>query len=163
MSKYKSKQQLAEEITTEKAKLDKLLANVDPKLQTTELVTGEWTTKDIICHLAKWQEMVLCWYADGLAGKATAVPHAKYKWNQLPELNQEIYLAYKDYSLEQAQAFFSKNEAGIIKLFEELTEDELLKTGLYAWMNKNALIAYIGSCTASHYKWAADLIKKKFK
>ncbi len=163
MSKYKSKQQLAEEIDREKAKLKELLANIDPRIQATESVTGEWTTKDIICHLAKWQEMVLSWYADGLAGKPPAVPHANYKWSKLPELNQEIYITYNGYSLAQAQEFFRKTEASIIKLFEELTEEQLLKPGLYPWMNKNSLIAYIGSCTASHYKWAADLIRKKFK
>jgi hypothetical protein len=160
MSKYKTKQQLQGEIITEKTKLDLLLSKMDANQKCSVKVCEEWTTKDIICHLAKWQEMVLTWYQAGVEGRTPAVPHEKYKWSQLPELNQEIYLACKDFSLSKSEDYFAGTESRIMKLLNSQPEETLLKPGLYPWMKKNNLIAYIGSCTASHYKWASDLIKR---
>ena len=160
MSKYKSKQQLIDEIGVEKHKLDELLNSLDLKISLLPGACDKWSVKDIICHLAEWQNMVLSWYKEGSQNKIPEVPGRGYKWSQLPDLNEAIYQEYKNYSYEEAQKFFAKTQNLMKKLIEETEEEIMLKPGLQKWMNKNTLIAYIGSCTSSHYKWASDLIKK---
>ena len=61
---------------------------------------------------------------------------SKYKWSQLPELNQEIYLNCKDFSLSKAEDYFIRNEKKIMELLNSLQEETLLKPGLYPWMNR---------------------------
>jgi hypothetical protein len=163
MSKYKSKQQLLDEISKEKHVLDKVLESVDRTKLCLAGACVDWSIKDLICHLAEWQEMVLSWYETGLAGKSPEVPGKGYKWSQLPELNKEIYKKYKNITWEEAQQFFQKSEAKIMIVIAKLEEETLLKPALYPWMKQNTLIAYFGSCTSSHYKWATGIIKKFVK
>jgi len=160
MSKYKSKQQLLDEISKEKLVLDSTISLLKTESLTKKGACEEWSVKDIVCHLAQWQAMVIRWCKEGKKGHTPEVPEKGYKWSQLPELNNAIYLKYKDYSWTEANMFFKETEREIMKIIKENEEKTLLKPGLYPWMNNNTLIAYLGSCTSSHYKWASGLIKK---
>lgn len=163
MSKYHSKQQLLSAITTEQQKLDQIINELTPKQVEALPVCDKWTPKDLLCHIARWQEMVLDWYNQGLKGETPKVPHEKYNWGQLPDLNNEIYLQYKDYTIEQAFEYYKEMNSKTLNLINSLDEATLLQPGLYAWMNKNTLIAYLGSDTASHYLWASSLIRKAIR
>lgn len=163
MSKYKSKQQLLDEISKEKNILNIVLNSADKSIIELPGACEEWSIKDIICHLAEWQEMVLSWYEVGSSGKTPDVPAKDFKWSQLPDLNMQIYKKYKNLSWEEAQKFFKKSDTKIMLLIEKTKEETMLKPGLQPWMNQNTLIAYLGSCTSSHYKWASGLIKKFVK
>jgi hypothetical protein len=163
MSKYKSKQQLVDEITKEKTILEQVLSNLDNEKVCQPGVCEDWSAKDILCHLAEWQQMVMNWYEEGSSGKTPEVPGKGYKWSQLPELNNAIYEEFKGLSWDEAQEFFGRTEKEIMRLLLETEETTLLAPGLQPWMNNNTLIAYIGSSTASHYKWASGLIKKFLK
>jgi hypothetical protein len=44
-----------------------------------------------------------------------------------------------------------------------LSEAELTTPGLYKWMNKNTLMAYLNANTAAHYVWAVKDAKKALK
>jgi hypothetical protein len=160
MSKYKTKQQLLDEISKEKLVLDNTISILKPKNLAKRGACEDWSVKDIVCHLAEWQAMVLKWHEEGKKGNTPEVPKEGYKWSQLPELNNTIYIKYKDYSWEEAKLFFKRTEKKVMELINESDEETLLKPGLYPWMNNNTLIAYLGSCTSSHYKWASGLIKK---
>jgi len=163
MSKYKSKQQLLDEISKEKTILNTALEAIDSSKISLPGACSDWSVKDIISHLAEWQKMVLSWYQTGLAGKTPEVPGKGYKWSQLPELNHAIYERYKDYSWNEVQELFKSSEARVMYMITDTDEKTLLEPGLQPWMNKNTLIAYLGSCTASHYKWASGLINKFVK
>jgi len=163
VSKYKSKQQLLDEISKEKEVLFNVLKLVDKTNSILPGACSTWSIKDIVYHLAEWQEMVLSWYELGLAGKTPDVPGKGYKWSQLPELNMQIYNKYKNNTWEEAQKYFKESEAKTMSVINNTDELILLKAGLQPWMKQNTLIAYFGSCTASHYKWASGLIKKFIK
>lgn len=163
MSKYKNKQQLIDEIAIEKAKLLQLVTKVDEKTAIKPGACENWSIKDIINHLTEWQKMVLKWYEVGSKNQTPDVPGRSYKWSQLPELNNAIFEEYKNLTWEETQQLFKKTESEMMKFINDADEKTLLTPGLQPWMNKNTLIAYLGSCTASHYKWASNLIKKQLK
>jgi hypothetical protein len=160
MSKYKSKKQLLDEIKIEKSKLDNLISLLDKDKALLPGACDKWSVKDIICHLAEWQNMVISWYMDGLQNITPEVPGRGFKWNQLPLLNDAIYEQYKNFSYNEALKFFARTQNQIMSIINETDEEALLKPGLQPWMARNTLIAYLGSCTSSHYKWASGLIKK---
>jgi hypothetical protein len=64
-------------------------------------IVGEWSVKDVLAHLYEWEQMVLRWLAAGKRGETPEVPAEGYKWNQLPALNEEIWLKYKDLPLDE--------------------------------------------------------------
>lgn len=142
-------------------KLQTYLSSLSPE-QKTATNAPQKSVKDIVAHLYEWQQMFFTWHEIGLRGEMPAVPGPGYKWSQLPALNQAIYEKYNHLSLEDALAMFQASHAKTLHFIENITEDELTTPGLYAWMNRNTLLAYLNSITGSHYVWAVKEIKKAF-
>jgi hypothetical protein len=140
-----------------------LLGKLTEKDMTTQLVTSRWTTKDVLAHLAEWQQMALGWHAVGLKGQTPAIPALGYNWRQLPELNQMIYLKHKDEPLKLVLEHFQHSHQDIMAVLERLTEVELFERGHFAWTKTNNLATYMISVTSSHGKWALTRIRGKFK
>ncbi|MCA2000983.1 MAG: ClbS/DfsB family four-helix bundle protein [Chloroflexi bacterium] len=163
MSKVKTKQQLIENAQKERAALEKLLATLTPEQITQFSAADDWSPKDIMAHLAKWERMVMKWYAAGVKGKVPAVPSEEYNWGQLPQLNHAIYLKSRDKPLEQVQKEFKASYKKIMKLIESIPEKELFTRGQYSWTKNNLLAAHFNSATAAHYRWARGEIKNKVK
>jgi hypothetical protein len=163
MSKYKSKQQLLDEIGKEKPILDTLILSLDAEKASRPGACDDWSVKDILCHLVEWHRMVLSWYREGSAGKTPEVPGRGYKWSQLPDLNREICERYKQTSWDEAKDLFADTFGEVFELIQTMDEQTMLTPAYQPWMNQNTLIAYFGSCTSSHYKWATGLIKKFIK
>lgn len=163
MSKYKSKQQLLDEISKEKPVLDTHILSLDAAKATIPGACDNWSAKDILCHLAEWHKMVLHWYREGSVGRTPEVPGRGYKWSQLPDLNRDIYEQYIHIGWDEAKDLFTSTFIEIFELIQTMDEQTMLTPAYQPWMNQNTLIAYFGSCTSSHYKWASGLIKKFIK
>lgn len=116
--------------------------------------------KDIIGHLYEWQQMFFIWYETGLRGEKPAVPATGFKWSQLPEVNQNIYEKYEKLPLDDIFDRFKASHSKTVQFIESLSDLELTTPGLYPWMNRNTLLAYLNSITGSHYLWALKEIKK---
>lgn len=158
MSRWKSQKQLTDEIIKERTKLETLLADipVDRKL---EEVTDGMSVKDFLAHRTEWGKMVLSWYKDVSHGKTPAVPHKDYKWNQLKELNAEIYEKYKDTSLKTIERNFKKTHDELYTLAKTVPESFLLQP----FINSTDFASYINSASAAHYRSAYKYINKWWK
>ena len=158
MSRFKSRQQLLDEITKERTKLDKLLTSI-PEKRKTEVVTDGMSVKDFLAHRVEWGKMVLSWYKEVSAGKSPAIPHKDYKWNQLKELNAMIFEKYKDTPLKTIERDFTRVHNQLFTLAESAPEAELLQP----FIKNHGLAAYINSATAAHYRSAYKYINKWWK
>lgn len=126
-------------------------------------IMGNWSAKDVLAHLYEWQQMFLRWYEASLGGETPAVPAEGYKWSQIPALNQKIYETYRERPLAEVLADFRASHARTLALVETLSDETLTTPGLYPWMNKNALVAYLAANTSSHYAWARSGVRKGLK
>lgn len=160
MAKPLNKKQLIDVANKEFSILEKTLAGLSPAQMCFRKDDQTWAVKDILAHLTEWQKMLSGWYESGLAGKTPDVPAAGYKWNQLPALNRMIFEKYRDQPLEEMLRQFSESHRKTLEWIETLSDADLTTAGLYPWMNKNTLLAYIHSATDAHYLWAAKEIKK---
>ncbi|MBN1304662.1 MAG: ClbS/DfsB family four-helix bundle protein [Anaerolineales bacterium] len=158
-----NKSQLLEVCLAEYSKLDEFLAALSPGQMDTPSTAHSWSVKDILAHLYEWQQMVFCWYQTSLQGGAPAVPAAGLNWGQIPELNQRIYKHYRDRSLVEILELFRDSHSTMVSFIEEASDEALTTPGLYPWMNKNTLLAYLNSASGSHYRWALREIKKMVK
>lgn len=159
MPKPANKTQLLEFSQKEYNKLETYLAALTPE-QLTAANPPEWSIKDIIAHLYEWQQMFFTWYQAGLRAEAPSVPAPGYNWGQLPALNQAIYEKYRDLPWDQVLAIFRASQQKTGKFIEEIPDADLTTSGLYKWMNKNTLLAYLNSITAAHFVWALKESKK---
>ena len=157
-----NKTQLLEVSQKEYRKLETYLATLTPEQMTTAN-PPDWSVKDILAHLYEWQLMFFTWYATGLSGETPAVPAPGYNWGQLPALNQAIYEKYHSLPLDEVLSMLRASQQKTVKFIEELSDNDLTTPGLYPWMNKNTLMAYLNSITAAHFVWALKESKKTIR
>jgi hypothetical protein len=154
---------LIEQAKTEYHKLEVLLGSLQEHDITSQLVTSQWTTKDVLAHLTQWQQMAHGWYNMGLKGETPALPAPGYNWRQIPELNQRIYQKHKDTPLKDVQKNFKQTHQETLALLEQLSDTELFEKSHFSWTNQNNLATYMISVTSSHYKWAYSRIWRILK
>ena len=163
MPRPATKADLIAESEIEYAALEKLLADLTPEQMSAPGAMGEWAVKDVLAHLAEWQAMFFTWYEAGLRGETAPMPAPGYKWNQLPALNQAIYLRFRDLSADEALERFRSSHRRTLELVHMLSEEELTQPGRCAWAGKHPLCGFISSNCGSHYRWARTGLRKKKK
>jgi len=95
-----------------------------------------------------------------LTPEQMTLPGRGYKWNQLPALNHEIYLAYRDAPLDAVLARFRDSHRRTMALVEALSEEDLFAHGGFDWLGKHSLAVFINANTGSHYRWARTELRK---
>lgn len=163
MAKPANKEQLIAVNHKELAALEELLAGLTPEQFTTPGALGDWSVKDVLAHLLEWQHMLQRWFAAGQCGENPAVPAEGFNWAQLPALNQAIFERYRDAPLDDILREFRASAQAIDALAAGCSEEDLFKPGLYPWMRKNTLAAYINSSAGSHYRWARNEMRKNLR
>ncbi len=163
MPRPANKPDLLAAIAKEYTALEATLEPLSPEQMSAPGGEWEWSVKDILAHLIDWQQMLLGWYRAGQRGEKPAVPAPGYKWNQMPELNQAIFEKHHQRPLDEVIDHFGASSGEILDVIQGLSNDELFTPGRYAWTQKNTLGAYFVSATSSHYLWARNEIRKRFK
>lgn len=159
--KYTSKKQLLTSIDQEHAAFLELAATIPQRRYAEEGVWGnDWTIKDLFIHLREWEELLLGWYEQGKRDGTVELPAPGYKWHETPRLNQDIQSRTCRRSWRSAKAQFDATHAQIVQLVRSLPEKKLFEPGHYSWTKKNALVAYVGANTSSHYRTAAKILKR---
>lgn len=163
MPKPATKEQMLEQIDKERKALDEFLFTLTPEEKTQPNALGMWSVKDVMAHLLEWEQMFLGWYKAGLRGRLPEKPAPGFKWNQLPELNQQIYEKYRSQSLADVQRQFRASYRQIMKTLHGLPEEDIFTPKRFAWTEKHALLAFILPNTSSHYRWARTEMQKAMK
>ena len=163
MPKPTTREELLKETYDEREKLETLLKTIPPEVFSSKKVVGEWTVKDVLCHLIAWEQMVIAWVKSGYEGKTIPVPAEGFKWSELPALNDTIYREHKNEPTGEVLAKFDQSYHQILDLLNSLPEQDLFTPGLHKWQNKNMLAAYFKSSMSSHYLWARKEIIKGLK
>ena len=162
MSRFKAKQDLIDDIVKERRKLEALLAEIPDEHKTAEVTEG-MSIKDFLAHRTEWGRMMIQWYKAAKAGTVPAVPSEKYKWNQLKELNAEIFERFKDDALDDVVAQFGAVHDELFAIIEGTDDNELFTKKYYEFTGSSDLVAYFNSATAAHYRSATKHIKKWWK
>lgn len=162
MSRFKTKQELLDEITKERKKFEDLLAII-PKTEKTVEVTDGMSVKDFLAHRTEWGRMMLHWYSEAKKGKTPDTPTEKYKWNQLNELNAEIYERFKNTPLATIEKDFEEVHDKLYAVIKKMSEEELFKKKFYDFTRTSDLATYLNSATAAHYRSAYKHINRWWK
>jgi uncharacterized protein (TIGR03083 family) len=149
-----TKEGLLQEIHAEREALEKFLAGLAPEQMVQPGALGEWSVKDMLAHLAEWEQLLLVWYNAGLRGEVPPLPAVGYHWDQMDDLNQVIFEKYRDWTLEDMQAYFQDSYRQTLEAVRAMTEEELFTPGRYRWTKQNTLADYVIPCTSEHYQWA---------
>ena len=160
MAKQRTKAELLHDILSERRQLEKNLAGIPPTAnKVIPGVCGEWSVKDILAHLAAWEQLFLGWHQAGLRGETPAIPAAGFE-HAMDKLNVHIYAQNSSRSLEDVEAEFAASYQQVLALVQALPEEDLFTPGRFAWTGAHRLVDYVTPNTSNHYAWAKTLIRK---
>lgn len=158
MANITTKTELLDVIRSARAALEGALARFDEEALVVATVTGDWTPKDTMAHVAYWEQSFLRWYEVGRRGEKPGRPEYGVMWEGLDDLNQEIVERSRARSLDEVRAEFAASHRAILDAVAAMDEDELFTVGHYAWTGKHPLLTYLRGNTDEHYaEHAAEL------
>lgn len=160
MTKYKTKAALIEDIRVQRRRLEAVLGELNEEEQIQPGIVGDWSAKDVMAHLADWEQRFMGWYATGRRGETPEIPAPGMTWRQMDLLNQQIFEKYKDLPLDVVKGTFTASYQQILALIESLPEEELFDGSCYGWLNGEVMAGWAAANTSNHYYWAKTQIQK---
>lgn len=119
--------------------------------------------RDVIYHLYGWHELMLEWFIIHAEGGRPILPKRGHTWDRLDILNDDIHDAGQMYTLDHTLAIFDESHQKMMKLIEDLTEEEICTPGHFSWAGKAPLIHLIDAIMCDHYAWALKTLKELVK
>lgn len=134
-------------------------------LQETQLCTapfeGEWSIKDIMAHIAVWEQLCTRWLEDFVRG-VTPQPSERLD----VESNDRIYRENRDRSLAEVRELFHHAHQQFLYqvdlLTQTLSEEDVNTSHRFAWTESwpgSSLIAVISDNSYEHYRDHAEQIR----
>ena len=162
MGKRLRKAELLKAINLERTALDNTLALLTTRQMTQPGVTrGGWSVKDILAHLAEWQQMNLNWYEAGLRGENPELPAPGVTWREIPRLNLMIFRKHHQRSLRAVLRDYRANHDRIVAVIKTLSDSDLVILGRFSWTGPSwTLSDYFRANTVAHYLWARTRIRR---
>ena len=159
--RYSSKSELLSDIERQHAAFEDLVDSLPrTRLREPGVWGDDWSVHDLIAHLTEWEQMLLGWHREGLEGRTPAMPAPGYTWRQTPDLNRAIQKKHRRKSSKRVREAFDASYQETLEFAKGLSEDAIFTPGQFAWTGKNALAAYLGANTASHYRTATKIIRR---
>ena len=150
-------------IQSEYAKLETLIAPLSEAQLSNEPADGEWSIKDIMAHVAAWEQICARWLEEFQRG-ITPRPTERVEIGS----NERIYREYHDLSLAQVREFFQEAHQQFLQQVNQLTqamsEEDLNASGRYAWTKDwpgYSLIAVIADNSYEHYQDHVQQIRRQ--
>lgn len=160
MPAIKTKVELLKAIRAERRLLETLLGEVSPALYGEAGVCGQWSIKDLLAHLAAWEQTFIRWYASRDLMTDGLMPPEVQSASAVNAYNQHLYERYRDESLPDVQAFFQQSFQQILALVEQIPEADLFTPHRYPWTGKWTLKTFVAANTNLHYSWARTQINR---
>lgn len=154
----RSKEQIVYRLQAERKRLEQTLAGLSQEEMLQPGVVGEWSVKDVLAHLADWEEHFPVWVAASRQGEKPD-PEPGLTWKQLDLLNRRIFERHSHQTLDEVIHYFHSIHEQFMSFVASLADEELLTPGYYKLTGKGTLyswlIQYVG-----HDKWGTTHIRK---
>jgi hypothetical protein len=158
----KTKNTVIGKVITDRRRLEQNLVKLSPEEMVQPGVIGEWSVKDVLAHLADWEELYLGWLDAARKGETPEVPGYGSTWRNLDPLNQVIYEKHCHQSLESVLSYFRAVHQAFMEQLEAMTDAELFTPGYYSFTGKGQLEGWYGNF-AAHDRWAKTELRQWMK
>jgi hypothetical protein len=150
------------------AELDQEWANIEricAGLSETEMVAsgteGEWSVKDVLCHLSAWEKYLLDRLGMVMTGQPPLYP-AMSSWDDVHRFNAQVYADNMDRPLTSVIIEFRNLYQGVMTIIEALSDTQLTQSYSYDFPDDDlTLLKLIRANTCEHYHEHCIAIEKK--
>lgn len=133
MKQYASKEELKEEIIKSYKKYIEEFNDIDENLKDKRIEEVDRTPAENLSYQVGWTSLLLKWEENEKAGIEVKTPSDKFKWNELGKLYEWFNESYSNLSLKELRIILDENINKILKLIDDMTEEELFKPHMRRW------------------------------
>lgn len=133
MKQYASKEELKEEIIKSYKKYIEEFNDIDENLKDKRIEEVDRTPAENLSYQVGWTSLLLKWEENEKAGIEVKTPSGKFKWNELGKLYEWFNESYSYLSLKELRIILDENINKILKLIDNMTEEELFKPHMRRW------------------------------
>ena len=160
MDKSSTKQELLSELDKEWAHVERICAGLSEADMLTP-VEGEWSVKDILCHLSAWEKYLLDRLGYSLTNQKPWYP-VMTNWDDVHHFNARVYNENKDRPLNSAILEFRTLYKGVMTVLEAIDEGQLNRSYSYDFPDDHlTLLQLIRANTFEHYREHCTAIEKR--
>lgn len=158
MPELKSKAEIIRRLQAERRRLEKNLSLLGRKDMLRRGVVGDSSVKDILAHLADWEARMPVWMEAARRGDPVESPDPGLTWKQLDLLNERIYKAHSNRSLDDVLEYFHSVHKRFMDMVEAMPEEEMLTPGRYPFVGKGSVYGWL-KAYANHDLWGKTKIR----
>jgi hypothetical protein len=151
MAEQIDKATLLNEVRTNYAALEAILASLDKTQYFTEGVIPGWSLKDILAHIASWQHRLLKWLEAAVRNEEPAISGPN-NVKEMDALNAQFYQENKALPLDEVLTDFRTTHQHIMDIVQAMPEEDLLNPHRFAWSKGEPLWKSIAGDTYEHYQ-----------
>ena len=133
MKQYASKEELKEEIIKSYKKYIEEFNDIDENLKDKRIEEVDRTPAENLSYQVGWTSLLLKWEENEKAGIEVKTPSEKFKWNELGKLYEWFNESYSNLSLKELKSILDENINKILKLIDDMTEEELFNPHMRRW------------------------------
>jgi hypothetical protein len=160
MSETPIKSELMAELDLEWANIERICFSMSEADMLTPGVEGEWSVKDILCHLSAWEKYLLDRLGYALTGQHPLYP-AMSSWDDVHRFNAQVYADNKDRPLTSVIIEFRSLYRGVMTVLESLDDEVLNQPYSYDFPDDAlTLLQLIRANTYEHYREHCIAIEK---
>jgi hypothetical protein len=109
----------------------------------------DWTGKDVLAHLAWWQDRSARLTEDFHARRQ---PDKTHPGSTTDEINEYVFHEHKDDSPEVTRDAFRQTFQRLVAAIEPLSDDDLFSLDRCSWLDEGALLEMLLWDTSRHYQ-----------
>lgn len=132
------------------------VANLDAETLSNSLGEGEWTIKDILAHIAAWEDVLVRFHIQAQPfDQVIGLEGADYWEASEDEVNEHFYQAHRDWTGERVLSYLQATHENLIKALEALPEDRLGEPTAHPGLDPRTLsplVDYVIGNTTDHYQ-----------
>ena len=159
MEEQMSKAKLLAEIQAERQSLEAVLAELSEDQMLVTGVLDDWTVKDLLAHIAVWEQRMVSWVAQALRGEVPEMLPPGMTWDDLDEWNEETYQKHRLRALEEVLVEFRQSYPQALQAAQGIEEQDLIDADRYPWREGRPLWMMVAANTSWHYKEHEESIR----
>lgn len=144
------KPQLLAELDQEWAHIERICAGLS-EADMLKPVEGEWSVKDILCHLSAWEKYLLDRLGFVLTGQKPLYP-VMSSWDDVHRFNAQVYAENRDRPLNSVIIEFRSLYRGVMTVLEAIEDHQLTQPYSYDFPDDQLnLLRLVRANTVEHY------------
>jgi hypothetical protein len=123
----------------------------------------EWTIKDILAHVAAWEDVLVRFHLSGERFEdVIGLSGAEYRVTPFDEINQHLYEKYREWSLEKVKKLAQETHQELVGHLAQISDDELREPSRIITalgLDPYPMFEYIAANTYDHYSEHLETMK----